>query len=417
MNRIKSIPRKRLILIVVVVIIVVIGATLAYILVLGSSNNLPNNTSQNTDYSFFIAPNAGRVEAVREWLMQPYDPTSRLSFGYDNSTGLISGGYWPGYGNYTNGYHNGAVLIDTNLLLGKSLDYLNAQKGVTTDIAANTQKWLDNTTFVNPDQPGIAQSYEGNDRREILFGKVVSCVYVTASQIWYVPNHTLSDPLPIVTALPTNCSQDKPSSLELFAPWIDLNFLNGNRTQALTDFTYTIDNWIPTPGTGVNGSTGGRFNSILDPASPCSTARVLALWLESARATGYWNLNSNTRTVAEQVVNELWSLQQPGGGLSATGGSPGCRLGQVIPESGGEAILAFDPRVPSWFGITVANSATTGQISQAILPILAIAKTGYPPSLQTNLVSSNCKNIRALAFKLRHLLTLKFRMRLGRETT
>jgi hypothetical protein len=382
LEQLKKIPKKQLLIIVVIIVVVIIAAVAVYALT--TSSTVTTITSPANDYSFFIAPNAQRVEAVREWLMQPYEPDSGISFGYDNATGLIEGGYWPGYGNFSDGYHNGAVLIDTNLLLGESLDYLNALKGINTSIEATTQKWLDNTTFIDPSRPGVNATYQGNDRRQILFGKIESCVYVTASQIWYAPNHTLSNSSPIVTALPTNCSQNQPNSLELFAPWIDLDYLNGNRSQSLTDFIYTVENWTPTSGTGVDGSTGGHFNSVLDPAAPCSTGRVLALWLEAARATGYWNLNTNTRTVAREVVNELWSLQQPNGGLAATGGAPGCKLGQVIPESGGEAILAFDPRVPVWFGNSGQSGSTVSEPSQVVF----MTRTDSTLELSTQPVSS-----------------------------
>ena len=361
MNRIRKIPKRTLIIVAVIIAIAVV-ASVSYLLLQTATTTVNNAT---TDNAFFVAPYAARIESVREWLMQPYYPGVAGSFGYDSTTGLISGGYWPGYSPFGNGYHSGAVLIDTNLLLGKTLDYLNAQKGITTTIEANTLAWLQNTTFINPANPGINTTYQGNDRREILFGKSLPCVYVTASQIWYAPNHTLSDPSPIVTALPTTCSQDVPNSLELFAPWIELNYINNDSSQAMSDFMYTIDNWIATPGTGVGGSIGGHFNSILDPAAPCSTERVLALWIEASRATGYWNLDSSTRTVAGEVVNELWSLQQPSGGMAAAGGAPGCKIGQVIPESAGEAILAFDPRVPSWFG--TASTTTVSQSSQSII--------------------------------------------------
>ena len=79
-------------------------------------------------------------------------------------------------------------------------------------------------------------------------------------------------------------------------------------------------------------------------------------------------MNAQTRTVTQQVVNELWGLQQPDGGLAASGGGPGCKLGQEIAESGGEAILAFDPRVLSWFGTTTAQNS----ITQMIGPLFAI---------------------------------------------
>ncbi len=364
MQHIKKIPRKYLIIIAVAALAAIIGT---YTIIQLTNNNTGPPSNAN-DAAMFVAPNAARIENVRAWLMQPYNPGAQ-SFGYDNTTGMIAGGYWPGYGAFPNGYHNGVVLIDNNILLGRSLDYLNAQKGIKTTIDFNTRAWLSNTTFVNPKKGLQNGTYNGYDRREIFFGKSVPCVYVTGSQVWYAPGHLLSDPSPIVTALPSNCSQDSPNSLELFAPWIELDYIDHNYAQAQNDFSYTINNWTPTPGTGVGGSTGGYFSAILDPLAPCSTERVLALWIDAARATGYWNLNANSRTVAQQVVNELWGLQQSDGGIAASGGGPGCKVGQEIPEAGGEAILAFDPRVPSWF----ANTGTQGStITQMINSFFAI---------------------------------------------
>ena len=180
MQQIKRLPRKYLIIIAVVAVGAIIGV---YTIIQLTSNTSPPPSTAD-DAAMFVTPNSARIENVRAWLMQPYNPGTE-GFGYDNTTGMIAGGYWPGYGSFPNGYHNGVVLIDNNLLLGRSLDYLNAQKGIKTTIELNTRAWLSNTTFVNPKKSLQNGTYSGDDRREIFFGKSVPCVYVTGSQVWY----------------------------------------------------------------------------------------------------------------------------------------------------------------------------------------------------------------------------------------
>jgi hypothetical protein len=72
--------------------------------------------------------------------------------------------------------------------------------------------------------------------------------------------------------------------------------------------------------------------------------------------------------VALQVVDELWAHQNLDGGIAVD--YPGCgNTSKSSPESTGLALLAFDPRVPGWFGhggqlgslnLTVSHSGRAG---------------------------------------------------------
>jgi hypothetical protein len=336
-------------------------AIVAAVLFAESGNKSTSTTqiSPSSDYDFFVAPWTAQIESIRSWLMLPISPEQIVSgikkqFGYDSTYGMIRGGHWPNgtYCGLKPAYRNGFVLIDNNLLLGRSLDYLNAQAGITTSIEANCRMWL-SQTWQDPCSPETP-TYNGQDRREILFGKTVSCVYTGGTQTWYLPGHTATDLDPITSELPGNgvsqCATiSGPFQLESFVPYIELNFLQGNISTAQTLFMETVDGWSSNSGGGYNGSVGGNFSTTLDPLSSSSgkaSVRSLALWLHCCRATGFWKGNTQVITMAQQVMNELWS--------NWTG--PGGPMDGGTPESNGETILAFDSRVPSWFG---QQSATT----------------------------------------------------------
>jgi len=262
------------------------------------------------------------------------------TYGYDATYGMIRGGQWSG------GWKNGFVLIDSNLIVGTSLDYFNDLAGNPTHIAANVQTWLTNTTFVDP-QTGAQGTYQGNDRREILLGHMVACVMDTSGQEYYAPGHALSDPVPITTALPTDCVNNPSNgAMSVLVPAIDLAYLDGDFAQALTMFNSTIGGWTPTAGTGVGSSTGGYFSYQLDGGT-CKSSRTLALWIQAARATGYWDIDAQTREVAQEVQNQLWANQGSDGGVS--GPYPDCSKYNPVPESSGYTLLAYDPRLPTWF--------------------------------------------------------------------
>ena len=124
-------------------------------------------------------------------------------------------------------------------------------------------------------------------------------------------------------------------------------------------FDATLRGWTPTPGTGIASSTGGYFNDTFDSGPDqghCKSSRALAYWIEMARATEFWNSSSVSRQTAFQVTNELWAHQLPDGGISVN--YPGCKNQlKDSGESSGLTLLAFDPRVPSWFGHDASYSA------------------------------------------------------------
>lgn len=304
-----------------------------------TSSSSSTTFTTNADYSFFLAPNLARIIALREWFMTPFNASDQKA-GYDPVFGMIRGGYWGG------GFQNGFVLIDSNLILAKSLDYFNALDGESTDIEGNMMHWLSNTTFVDP-TTGQTATYSGNDRREIMFGNLEQCVMDDSGQVFYAPGFTPGDPVQITTALPTSCDSGSTGSMNIYAIQIELTYLEGNTNLAQQMFEATMSGWTPTSGTGLGGSVGGYFNNSFDGGN-CKSSRTLGYWLEMARATGFWSLDAQSKTMAQQVMNELWAHQLPDGSVSVD--YPGCgNDNRASPESSGLALVAFDPRVPLWF--------------------------------------------------------------------
>jgi hypothetical protein len=323
------------------------GVVLYYIL---SHNSGPPPASENSDYSYFIADNLQRIEALREWFMTPFNLATDKA-GYDPSYDMIRGGFWGG------GFQDGFVLIDSQLIAASTLDYLNAAAGGNTSIFVNMKQWLAGQ-FVDP-ATGGSGTYNGTDRREIMFGTILPCVMSDSGQVYYVPGHTLSDPVPIVTALPTGCMSPAPSAMSTYALWIELSYLDGNGTVAQRMYQTVLNGWTPTPSTGIGGSTGGYFSDLFDSGpdqGSCKSSRALGYFLQMSRATGFWNMTGQSRTVTLQAEDELWAHQTSDGGILVN--YPGCGSGtKESPESTGLALLAFDPRLPSWFGRPVLNAS------------------------------------------------------------
>jgi len=337
-----------------------VGAVVAYFIL--TQGTTPQTTSSSTatssmtaDYTFFIAGNLQRIEALRVWFMTPFNLATEKA-GYDPSYGMIRGGFWGG------GFQDGFVLIDSQLIAASTLDFLNAAAGGNTTIYANTRQWL-TSQFVDP-STGAMGTYNGTDRREIMLGTTLPCVESDSGQVYYVQGHTLSDPVPITTALPTGCTSSAPSSMNTYALWIELYYLEGNLTGAKGMFQTVLNGWTPTPGTGVGGTTGGYFSDQLDSGpdqGKCKSSRALGYFLEMSRATGFWNMSDQSRNITLQASDELWAHQTSDGGILVN--YPGCGSGtKASPESTGLALLAFDPRVPSWFGRPVTNASAIASL-------------------------------------------------------
>ncbi len=272
--------------------------------------------------------------------MSPPDPSIQKA-GYNADMGLIQGGFFGGQGYQPNGYD----LIDGNFIPAKSLDYFNSQAGSPTTIEATMRKWL-GSQFVDP-STGMTVSYQGNDRRESLFGKQLDCI--RNGSLYYVPGHTLTDSVPIATEIPLDCTNpSKPLGMNTYSMWIEQYYLKGSADQAKQMFVNTVSGYTATPGTGIGGTMGGVFSDQFDALSSCKNSRTLMYWIHMARATGFWKLSDQTRTMAQQIMDELWAHQLSDGGIRVA--YPGCGSDRASNESSGLALVAFDPRIPQWFG-------------------------------------------------------------------
>jgi hypothetical protein len=333
---------------------------------------LDDVSTTTPDYQTFIAPYLSNEESLRSYLASPPNP-SRLPFpkiGYNSAIGMIEGAYLCG------GYKDAFTLIDPNRIVGFTFDYLNAQKGITTQVNSTTLSFLHmdfderypNSTWASSGCAStvpVPFTYTNNDRREFLFGKVtpaypkdtMDCVRSPNGEVFSTPQ--ISSPVP--TEVPGSCivapTPTSPAPINLEAVYINFLWLRNigtDRSIATSLFTSTLSGWTATSGTGLDGSTGGFFNSNLDPGS-CKTTSILAYWLEMARATGLWDISTMSRAVAHEVVNQIWGNQNPDGSIKVVYPAPftttsGCSSSRDSGQSDGLTLIAFDPRVPYWFG-------------------------------------------------------------------
>jgi hypothetical protein len=340
-----------------------------------SSVNAPilDDVSTTTpDYLTFIAPYLSNEESVRSYLASPPNPTHQPfpKIGYNSAIGMIEGDYLCG------GYKDDFTLIDPNRIAGFTFDYLNAQRGITTDVNSTTLSFL-HMDF-NERYPSSAWAasgcasrvpvpftYTNNDRREFLFGKVTpaypddtrDCVRSTNGEVFLTPQ--ISPPVP--TEVPGSCirapTPTSPVAMNFEALYINFLWLRNigtDRSKATALFKSTLSGWTATSGTGLGGSAGGFFNSALDPGT-CKSTRTLGYWLEAARATGLWDVSTKSRAVAHEVANQIWGNQNPDGSIKVGYPGPfittsGCSSSRDSGESDGLTLIAFDPRVPYWFG-------------------------------------------------------------------
>ena len=372
-------------MIVMLVVVSAVGGLIIYVVVSQGIDQTSTFTSTATsagtsDYSYFIASNLARIEALRGWFMSPFNLAADKA-GYDPSYGMIRGGFWGG------GFHDGFVLIDSQLIASSTLDYLNAAAGMNTSIYSNMEQWLSGQ-FVDP-STGATGTYNGTDRRELMLGILLPCVSSDSGQVFYVPGHTLSDAVPITTALPTGCTSSAPSAMSTYSLWIELYYLRGNISTAEGMFQTVLNGWTSTPGTGLGGSIGGYFSDLFDNGpdqGKCKSSRALGYFLEMSRATGFWNMSDQSRAVALQASDELWAHQNSDGGIAVN--YPECgNQTKSSPESTGLALLAFDPRVPSWFGRPITNASlaaslivNSGSASQVVSTGLTSPSASNPTS-------------------------------------
>jgi hypothetical protein len=319
-----------------------------------SSSGAQTALDLQADRAFFIDGQRQAILKLREWFMSPLDESPTRPYpkpGYDPEFGLIRGGYWGG-----NGWTNGFVLLNAQLILAKPLDEWNAEVGIRTQIHRTFRGW-----FTDGDRPrefvnaatGQGAAYNGQDRREVMFGRLLPCIRDTSGQEFYVRGHGPSDATPIVTALPSACAAEPSGSrvqpMNTYALWIELYARRGNTARARELFERTLDEW--TPADIPNSSRkGGYFSAALDAQAEedgktqCRNSRVLAYWLHAARVTGFWNTSDRSRRIARQVSNQLWSHQLTDGGIRVA--YRDCGRDRASPESSGLTLLAHTLTLP-----------------------------------------------------------------------
>ena len=264
-------------------------------------------------------PTPPRVERLREALMRDPD-CSVQRFGYDRELGLVRCGNWDG------GPKSGAVLLNAGLIAGVALDYWNEQAGEPTHIEANVRKRLEEF------------DYDGEDKREVLLGRLPSCVRGSSGQQHYDATGV------IVTALPTECMRkptpDRLVAMPQLVPWIVFLYRQGHVDEAQALYDAASDEWLPEDGMGIDGSTGGVFSDALDRGR-CKSARVLGYYLLAGRLTGFDKYDPE---IAQEVENQLWALQNPDGSIRvAYALDRRCNRGRSTPESTGLSLLAMTP--------------------------------------------------------------------------
>jgi hypothetical protein len=323
----------------------------------GSGCNVPDgggggtNDAGSADNAFFVAKYALQIEALRAYLMTEYATTT---------IGLIPKGKFPNGSvcGVDAGSHPGCVLVDNNIMIGTPLDYLNAQKGITTHINGTVRSLLSQTWVGIGDCAGTTQTYapfsdssHGIDRREILFGNASPyftdlsqyAVWEGGTQQWVLPGSP--DPFSsvdgVITELP-NAPQASPqsspntTSLEGYCPYTELEYLKGNQSQADSLYMAVVASW-----------NGSYFVGFADSATALNP-RDASYFIHMTRALneingGNWSVPVQTQggsmtleTLVSTVITNLMKQQ--------TSGSFGA------PESNGQVLLAFDARVPDWFG-------------------------------------------------------------------
>ena len=278
-----------------------------------------------------------------------------------------------------------AVLIDSNLMIGYTLDYLNSAQSplrstpgwtlTPTNVNGAVRNYL-SQGFVNPTCSNCGtQYYNGQDRREIFLGNAspyfgkITCVYEGGTQDWYVTGHNYNQNFPISTELPhltvqdssKGCAPNGMQSSEEYAPLVMLTY-ETNPALAKTMFMQTVTDW--TGSSWNDGFVGGC-------TSNCAvSARALAEWLIMARATGFWTLAP--ASMISQIQKAIWSYVQ---NAIQTGSG-------FAPETEGQVLLAFDPRLPSWFtlgSISLAASATSVTVGTIVIFTITVKSANGSP--------------------------------------
>lgn len=333
------------------------------------------NSSQ--DYDLWVKPYLGKLAKIEAILTQSYSPGSWLSYGYYSSLGLTCGGsVEPSEAiAVANGYNNVCVLFDNNLEGGASLDYFASSQSPligqpdfnpmsNLHVYENARHFLSMAFYgIGPcSQPFAVYYYPSNftllDQREAEYGFAdpyasellqpgihigstgsLSCNgYKESGQIWYLEGYdTPSSPM-IVTEFPNSIAPSTTSSLDELSFVIDELYM-----QCVAGVTPCFE-W-----------QSAYLNAMSQ--YPFAAPRDALHFIQVTRATGAWAIANMTydgmsaETMLNDTIAQIFTPQFSGGALGPDGGiSQSWGTGDdESPESNFQAMVAFDPRMPSWF--------------------------------------------------------------------
>lgn len=390
LRRIRKVPRKHLIIAAAVIIALII-VTSTYVLII-----LPTRTTSTTtttylsseDYNFWVKPYLTQLAKIEGVLTQPYISGNRESYGYDSATGLTCGGnIEPSLAiNVTNGYNDVCVLIDNNLEGGASLDYfassnsvLAGQTGFTPmnlQVYTETRSYLSMPFYgVGPcTQPFTVYNYPSNfslyDMREAEYGfadpyasdlvqpgihiggiGTLTCNGTTeGGQIWYLENYDTLGSTMIVTEFPNDTAPSTNSDLQ------ELSFVIDELYMQCVAGTAPCSQW-----------QSAYMNAMSQ--YPFAAPRDALHFIQVTRATGAWTMSNMTyngmsaAAMLQDTITKIFTPESAGGALGANGGlsqSWGTG-GDKTPEPNMQAMIAFDPRMPSWFSPECYNNESSCQ--------------------------------------------------------
>ena len=239
------------------------------------------------------------------------------------------------------GFNDGLTLFDPSLTIGTTLDYLNSLKGVSTNIEQTVRNYLSmqfvqgiNTSCNNGNCVSAISypyTYNGNDRRETLFGNKVDAIHGSVGYAFIQGKSDFNNaPTIEMEVVGTNTVSGNSTSLNTLCPWILLQYLTGNSGTASSAIQSILNDW------------NGTFFATYDPYGTC---RDYCYALHMLRATKAWQLSAQATQVATQIDSQIWGLQNSDGGMRFSYSSDTSTGGEQV----GLALLSHDPRIPEWF--------------------------------------------------------------------
>jgi hypothetical protein len=364
----------------------------------------PSSLIPSGNDSQFVLPYLSQLEKIREVLMTPFTPGS---YGYDPTTGLVCGGNIeasPAIG-VQSGYNDVCVLTDNNIEGGNALDYFNGASSVLSGLTAfstfnqgyfdtaivhnNVSYYYLSSNVYNTTRSYLSQPFYGiggcpspfspvlypssftplYDRREGEYGFIGPYANIldtpgvhlggigqscgTEGQVWYVENGGTVITNPLIVAEMPGTPIGPNNDLEELSFYIDeayMQYIAGNAPAYLWQTAYK--------------NAMSQF--------PFEAPRQALHFIQVTLATNAWNLTDITYDgitpfqMLEIAIQQVFTPANQVGPMAVLGDvgrdgglyqSWGAQGSSNTPEANMQAMIAFDPQMPTWFTLASCVSA------------------------------------------------------------